>query len=115
MLAAARQTRLDQQRHIDEVFTSFRLDCLFYPGSPTTALPITAGDMVGMETYTGRYNVAPFNDLPACAIPIGLRSDGLTIGAEVLGAPASDRRSLAIAQLFEDILGHIPLPILPAV
>ena len=115
VLAAARQKRADQMQSVSEVFAGLRLDCLFYPGSPSTALPLSAGDMAGMENYKGRYNVAPFNALPACAIPIALGSDGLPIGAEVLGAPASDRRALAIAQLFEGILGHIPPPTLPAV
>jgi len=114
LLAAARQKRLDQTRRITDFFTTMRLDCLFYPGGPSTALPLAAGDMAGMAAYKGRYNVAPFNALPACAIPVGLGNDGLPIGAEVLGAPAADRRTLAIAQLFEGILGHLPPPTLLA-
>ena len=58
----------------------------------------------------GRYNVSPFNSLPACAIPVGQGSDGLPIGAEVLGAPASDRRTLEIARVLESIIGHIAPP-----
>jgi indoleacetamide hydrolase len=112
ILAAVKQKGLDQTRRITEFFASSRLDCLFYPGCATTALPITAGDMAGIEAFKGRYNVAPFNGLPACAIPVGLGSNGLPVGAEVLGAPASDRRTLAIAQLLEGIVGQIPSPML---
>jgi Asp-tRNA(Asn)/Glu-tRNA(Gln) amidotransferase A subunit family amidase len=68
--------------------------------------------MAGIAAFNGRYNVAPFNTLPACAIPVGLSSEGLPIGAEVLGAPSSDRRTLEIAKVLEGVIGHIAPPVL---
>lgn len=111
-LAALKQKRQEQSKIITEYFTNNRLDCVFYPGCAQTAPPITAGDMGGIAVFKGRHNVAPFNALPACAIPVGLGSDGLPIGAEVLGGPASDRRTLEIAKVMEGILGHIAPPTL---
>jgi mandelamide amidase len=111
-LAALKQKRRDQRKCITEHFTNFRIDCVFYPGCASTALPISAGDMAGIAAFNGRYNVAPFNTLPACAIPVGLSSEGLPIGAEVLGAPSSDRRTLEIAKVLEGVIGHIAPPVL---
>jgi mandelamide amidase len=114
-LAALKQKRRDQNKIIAEYFTNNRLDCAFYPACGQTAPPLAGGDMADIAIFNGRFNVAPFNSLPACAIPVGLGSEGLPIGAEVLGAPSSDRKTLGIAKVLEGVMGHIAPPALKVI
>ena len=111
-LAALQQKRQHQNKILAEYFTHNRLDCAFYPACNQTAPPLAGGDMADIAIFNGRFNVAPFNSVPACVMPVGLGSDGLPIGAEVLGGPSSDRKTLAIAKVMEDIIGHIAPPTL---
>lgn len=111
-LAALKQKRQEQNRAIKEYFANNRLDCALYPACGQTAPPLAGGDMADIGIFNGRFNVATFNALPACAIPIGLGRDGLPIGAEVLGAPSSDRRTLEVAKVLEGLIGHIAPPVL---
>ena len=54
--------------------------------------------------------------LPATAIPIGLASDGLPVGVQIIGPRGGDGRTLAVAQAIEDELGGFlpPPPLEPA-
>ncbi|XP_044739215.1 fatty-acid amide hydrolase 2 [Chrysoperla carnea] len=61
-------------------------------------------------SYTGIINVL---QLPATACPLGLGSEGLPIGIQVVAAPNQDRLCLAVARELEKAFGGwVPPPIL---
>lgn len=82
---------------------------LLYPCHPTAAH--MHGQMYGKifdYSYMGIFNALGF---PVTSCPLGLNSDGLPIGMQVIAAPNNDRLTLAVAQKIEQSFGGwIPPP-----
>lgn len=55
-------------------------------------------------------SLAGLSYLPSTVIPIGLASDGMPVGIQVIGAPYSDRSTLAFARLVEAEFGGFQRP-----
>ena len=54
--------------------------------------------------------VATVADLPATAVPIGRKVDGMPMGVQLIGPACEDRTPLRFAQLLEDALGGCAVP-----
>ncbi len=62
--------------------------------------------------YTGVMNVMQF---PVTQVPLGLSSEGLPLGVQVVGPHGTDHRTIAVAKLLEeDLGGWVPPPCVPA-
>jgi amidase len=48
--------------------------------------------------------------LPATAAPVGRTASGLPIGCQIVGPMHSDRRTIAVAGMLEDLLGGFRAP-----
>ncbi len=48
--------------------------------------------------------------LPATVVPLGLTPDGLPVGAQVVGKPGEDRRTLAAARMVAEVTGGFRRP-----
>jgi len=111
-MAGLKQKKAEQNELIRRWFADNRLDGAFFPACSQTAPLLSSGDMADIAIFRGRLNIATLNSLPAINLPVGIGKDGLPVGAELLGTPASDRRTLEIARQFEAIIGHIAPPII---
>lgn len=61
--------------------------------------------------YTGLINVMQF---PVTQVPLGLSSEGLPLGVQVIGPHGADHRTIAVAKLLEiDLGGWVPPPCVP--
>ncbi|XP_044759084.1 fatty-acid amide hydrolase 2 [Coccinella septempunctata] len=83
---------------------------LIYPTHPTVAPYHNEPIMKPFNfSYTGIINVL---GLPATHIPMGLNSEGLPMGLQVIAAPKNDRLCLAMAIEFEKAFGGwVPLEV----
>ena len=80
-----------------------RLDALLTPTTPTIAFPIgdVYGDSVLMQ-YSDQLNVpANHAGIPGLTLPAGLDSQGLPIGAQLLGPDFSEASLLRIGRAYE--------------
>ena len=92
-----------------------QIDVLFCPVSPTTALPHTqdkdfAGRRMRVDGNDRDYNdnaiwpgVATSCGLPSTVVPLGLATDGLPFGMQIIGPPFEDKTPLAVAAMLETI------------
>jgi aspartyl-tRNA(Asn)/glutamyl-tRNA(Gln) amidotransferase subunit A len=82
------------------------LDVLLTPTAPVTALPFGA-DLSPVETYQTDICTVPVNiaGAPAVSIPCGFDSDGLPIGAQLIGAKRGEKTILSAALAFENETG----------
>jgi Asp-tRNA(Asn)/Glu-tRNA(Gln) amidotransferase A subunit family amidase len=93
---AALAKRAEARNAFMAVLEEHQLDALVYPTIRRT--PAHIGDPTG-----GNPNgwISPETGLPALSVPAGLTDDGLPVGMELLGAPFSDARLLALGFAFE--------------
>lgn len=106
------------QRAFADYFRRHRLDALLVPTCCMTARPIGQDQSVELNgaqvpTFMSFIrNADPSSNagIPSISIPIGLSDAHLPVGAMIEGAAGSDRRLLAIAQVFERICGPISPP-----
>jgi amidase len=56
------------------------------------------------------YNISPVSGCPTIVIPVSHDSDGLPVGAQLLGKRWDDERLLAIAELISEIAGGFRRP-----
>jgi aspartyl-tRNA(Asn)/glutamyl-tRNA(Gln) amidotransferase subunit A len=98
----AQKVRTLIQRDFDEAFES--CDVLVTPTSPSTAF--TIGDKIDdpVQMYLSDICTISANlaGIPALSVPVGTDSDGLPIGAQVLGPALSESNLLQVGQLLEN-------------
>jgi amidase len=111
--ALLERARRDEARHaarINELFREY--DVLLTPVSIRS--PVGAAEWEGMgatRTLLGMANIYPFTAIwnmtgqPAISIPAPPSSDGLPIGAQLIGPPEGEARLLALAAQLEGELG----------
>ncbi|HZU14021.1 MAG TPA: amidase [Chloroflexota bacterium] len=103
----AQRARTVLQRRIHDLFESHALDALLSPTLPTTTVPMDAvrsPDETGQEAMTSAINATwPANvfGLPALTFPCGFSSEGLPIGAQVMGRPFGEPSLYRIARHYE--------------
>ena len=88
--------------------SALKCDLLLMPTAPTTAPRIgeSLGDAVKMyndDRYTVLANLA---GLPALTLPCGFGSDGMPIGAQLIGAAFADARVLAAGHAYQQRTDH---------
>ncbi|MCA9864781.1 MAG: amidase, partial [Thermomicrobiales bacterium] len=99
------------------LFREHRLNALLAPTLPTTAVPVADMSITGTGLDEGigaawTRLTMPFNTTgqPVLAMPVGLDSLGLPIGAQFAGAPGREDEVFAIGQLLESALGFPAAP-----
>ncbi len=100
----AQQVRALIKRDFDEAFT--QCDVLLTPTTPTAAYKLgskaTPLDMYLGDIFTLACNLA---GLPGISVPCGLTSDGLPIGAQLLGKPLDESTLIRTAAVIESTVG----------
>ena len=93
---AALADRAEARNAVMAALEEHQLDALVYPTIRST--PARIGDPTG-----GNHNgwISVVTGLPALSVPAGFTEDGLPVGMELLGAPFSDARLLALGFAFE--------------
>ncbi|ACB94943.1 amidase family protein [Beijerinckia indica] len=119
----ANEMRAGMQHTLQRFFTHY--DVLLSPISPMPAFPhdhrpFLRRRLRGSDGRTFSYlellnwiALATTCGLPATALPIGLTSQNLPVGAQLIGPRNSDARTLAIAQAMEEMIGGFQIPPLP--
>jgi mandelamide amidase len=118
---AARDVHLPALRKtMQDYFQDNGLAAMLFPTTQIAASPIGQetevdinGKMYNFEIAAGR-NISPGSTagLPGLVLPAGLDHDGLPISIEIDGPAGNDRQILAIAMAIEQVLGHLPPPVL---
>jgi len=116
----ANELRACMQQTLKTFFASY--DILLTPISPTTAFAHDHGPFLRRKlrcsdgrkiSYLEMMNwvtLATVCGLPATAIPIGLSDQNLPVGAQLIGPPHGDARTLAAAQAMEEQIGGFRAP-----
>jgi mandelamide amidase len=100
------------------------LDAVIYPTAPAPPAPIDrlplvefgGEDIPAFDLYGRQAHLAPLMGAPAVSVPLGQQASQVPAGGlDIMGAPGSDRRTLAIAHAIAQILPRVrpPLPIRP--
>jgi Asp-tRNA(Asn)/Glu-tRNA(Gln) amidotransferase A subunit family amidase len=113
--------RLKQQEMIRNALIAlmdrYQLDALVYPYKTSPPAKIVGAD-VGRapdETAAGSANISANTGLPALVAPMGLTSDGLPIGLELLGRPFSEPALIGFGYAYEQASpARRPPPTVPA-
>ncbi|CAG2118972.1 unnamed protein product, partial [Medioppia subpectinata] len=81
---------------------------LIYPGHPETA-PKHNQTIVKVVniSYTCVFNTL---DVAITSVPLGLTSDGLPVGVQIIGKPFNDRLTIALAEELDKGLGGCTAP-----
>ncbi|MPY95819.1 MAG: amidase [Acidimicrobiia bacterium] len=118
---SANERRLQMRRRWEEFFES-GWDVLLCPVMPRPAVPHDHSEpMAARRTFFGgqereymellRWSgPAGACLLPATVVPVGLTSDGLPVGVQVIGPYLGDRTTLDLAGRLHEILGGVPHP-----
>lgn len=100
----AQQVRALIKRDFDQAFA--QCDVILTPTTPTAAFPFgakaTPMDMYLGDIFTLSCNLA---GLPGMSVPCGLTSDGLPIGAQLLGKPLDEATLLRTGHVIEQAFG----------
>jgi aspartyl-tRNA(Asn)/glutamyl-tRNA(Gln) amidotransferase subunit A len=100
----AQQVRALIKRDFDAAF--HHVDVILTPTAPTPAFRLGAKsdpfDMYLADVFTLSCNLA---GLPGISVPCGLSSDGLPIGAQLLGKPLDEATLLRVAYMVEQLVG----------
>lgn len=93
--------RNQAQEHFLNGLGNFR--ALIMPTCPNTAIPVEDVDETVIVTPFGRF--VNYLDLAAISVPIGLASDGLPVGLQVVVRKFDDALAFRIAQAIESAIG----------
>jgi Asp-tRNA(Asn)/Glu-tRNA(Gln) amidotransferase A subunit family amidase len=97
----ARQTAF--RRRIQYTLADQELDALAFPDVqviPPEFEGYHTGELTRADVPTNTF-IASQSGCPAISMPAGFTDDGLPVGIELLGAPLSDRRLVALASAYE--------------
>lgn len=93
---AALAKRAEARNAVMAALEEHQLDALVYPTIRRTPARIGASSGGNANGF-----ISPQTGLPALSVPAGFTDDGLPVGIELLGAPFSDARLLALGFAFE--------------
>lgn len=99
------QDMLAQRQQAQETFLSGfnEFDALITPTCSNTAIPVADVDEAAIVTPFGRF--VNYLDLAAISVPMGICSDGLPAGLQVVVKKYDDALALQIAQVIENAIG----------
>ncbi|MEO0412010.1 MAG: amidase [Pseudomonadota bacterium] len=119
--ALANETRARMRREIDRFFEQF--DVLLMPVIPWTAPKHDHSGTILSRTVMVDGKSRPYTDaldyialatalyLPSTVAPIGLASDGLPVGVQIVGPYMHDATTIAFAQALGEVIGgYVPPP-----
>jgi amidase len=118
---SANESRLQLRRRWEEFFDS-GWDVLLCPVMPRTAVPHDHSEPQGARKLLYGGDERPYMDairwsapagacyLPATVVPVGIASDGLPVGIQIIGPYLGDRTTLDIGRRLQEVLGDIPRP-----
>jgi amidase len=98
------------------------VDVLLTPITTTTAILHDHSQPMAARTMTVNGRPTPYNAqlfwaglatccyLPATAAPVGLASDSLPVGLQIIGPEMADRRTIWVAAQLERLIGGAPVP-----
>lgn len=103
--------------HLADQWTDFfnSYDVLICPISPTTAMPHDQETSYSARKIWVNGHARPYSDnvvwagvatlcgLPATAVPVGLHSNGLPYGLQIIGPQYADRTTLSVARMLEGV------------
>lgn len=91
---------------LEQLFEHY--DMLLMPTAPTTAPPLGVALKDAVKMYNDdRYTVlANLAGLPALTLPCGFGTDGMPIGAQLMGPAYSDARVLAVGHAYQQMTDH---------
>ena len=106
----AQKVRTLVRRDFEQAFE--RVDAILSPVTPGPPFGLgeLAGDPVQMylqDVFSVTVNLA---GLPGCAVPVGLSSEGLPMGLQLIGRPWAEDALLDLAQALEDRAGFSARP-----
>ena len=122
---SANESRLQMRRKWEEFFdpeVGRGFDVLLCPVMPRTALPHDHTEPQGARVLTWAGQSRPYMDaiawsapagacfLPATVVPVGMASDGLPVGVQIIGPYLGDRTTLDVAAHLSAIFGPVPRP-----
>ena len=101
----ALQVRTLLKRSFDQIFTQY--DAILAPVAPTTAYKLGEKTENPMEMYLGDIYTVPINiaGVPALSMPVGVDSQGLPIGMQIIGKPYSEPMLYTVGHTLELELG----------
>ena len=116
---------MEKREHIRRAWADFFIDydVLLCPVAFTTAFPHDHNPDMHARTLTVNGEERPYLDvlgwagltlnalLPITACPVGLSSEGLPIGAQVVTDYLEDRTALAVAKMLEEHRAFTPPPL----
>lgn len=118
---AAAEARAQMKAAVARTFE--QVDLILAPVAPTAAfphdhLPFVAARRLTMSDgrrirYIENFDwiaLATLCDLPATVIPVGLTTEGLPVGAQLIGPPGADAATLAAAAALEVVAGGFQPP-----
>lgn len=94
---------------VHKLFEKHQIDFFLLPTAATTAPSIKA-DPACYAVGRKFNNLFSITEVPTLAIPAGFTSQGLPIGAQVVGHPQHEHLLLAAGMAYETAFGPIPLP-----
>jgi len=120
---AANEARAQMKAQLVPVFG--RCDAILAPVAGVAAFPhdhgplqvmrrlsMSDGRRIGYLELVDWIALATLCDLPVTVIPIGRTPDGLPVGVQIIGGPAADAATLAMARAFEGVAGGFRAPTL---
>ena len=100
----AQQLRAMIKRDFDEAFT--KCDVLLTPTTPTTAFRFGAKatplEMYQADVFTLSCNLA---GIPGMSVPCGLTTEGVPVGAQLLGKPLDEATLIKVGSVIEKAVG----------
>lgn len=91
------------RERIEYTLTDNELDAFVFPDVqvvPPESEGYHTGELTRADVPTNTF-IASQSGCPAISVPAGFTSDGLPVGVELLGAPFSDHRLIALASAYE--------------
>ena len=96
---ALRDRMLDWLRDVDVLVTpTFARTAIRGDGWPGTGMAKTLFEMTSFVPFTQQWNIVGF---PAASVPVGIASDGLPIGLQVVAPPGREDRILSVCAQLE--------------
>jgi len=87
------------------------VDFLMLPTAPQAAFNFSQSVPAGQADLT---NLANMSGYPAASVPMGVNSQGLPLGLQIIGRPGSDLKVLALAEWFSQIMTKSEKPYRPS-
>jgi aspartyl-tRNA(Asn)/glutamyl-tRNA(Gln) amidotransferase subunit A len=99
----ALQVKAIVKNHFDDIFS--RYDAILSPVAPTTAPLLGESGLDSLKTYLSDIFTVAVNlaGLPAISVPCGVDTNGLPVGAQIIGTRLADDFVLGLGRAFQEV------------